>query len=521
MIRVPLALLLAATLLCGLCGCSFFYSEEELSQILGASDPDDTENPSEDPAVDRMFSLSYYTEEELDPYTSSSRTNSELLRLCYSGLFALSSEYEAIPVMAGSYEADGNSVLIRLKEGIRFSDGALVTAEDCRASYDRAKVKGSVWREAFSYIRSYEVVDSQTFRVTFYNAFSPTQLNLLTVPVVRADMSDLAGYPIGCGRYRISTANGFDLVRADCGILSGEYGIEAISLLGIADREALIYNFNYGRLQAVCADLSLGTDEYRSDSELVTVPTNRFTFLVVNKSRPELANVNFSKGITYLLDRSALVEEACSSFATPVWYPYNPDWKTVKQAGFNPDIRSTVAAAEAFDAAGLLMEDTVRMYNKAPVTLRILVNRENASRVKAAEYIATALQGAGFTVELVQATWDEYRTAVRTLDFDLYLGEVNLPSNMDLSALYDYDLCNAGLQSFEYQNQLASLRAMGTEVLAGEVDPRTFVSEFQNVLPFIPLYYSLDALAVSMDVVGTFGASASELYWDIEHWSFS
>ncbi len=513
--RAPLALLLAAALLSGLCGCDIFYNEEDISQILQATDPDQGTDRNDASETERLFSLSYYTEEALDPFTSSSRTNSELLRLCYSGLFSVDKSYNASPVIAESYEVDGNAVSIKLRSDITFSDGSPVTASDCESSYKRAAREDSIWNSAFSYILSYSVVDETTFRVVF-RSYSPTQLNLLDIPIVRTETIDPFGFPVGCGRYQFSRLKGFDLVRSSCGLFDGEYAVDTVSLVGIVDREALIYNFNYGRLQAVCVDLSLGADEYRSDSELVTVPTNRLTFLVVNKSRKECSDVNFSKAITYLLDRNALVKTSLGSFGTPVWYPLNPAWSETVSAELNPDIQSAALAGEAFTAAGFKLEGMQRTYGGKPVSLRILVNRENAARVDAALALGEALQGAGFTVEVVQATWDEYRTAVKNMDFDLYLGEVNLPSNLDSSALFTSEVCNTGEKSGTYD----ALREEALAVLNGG-DIRGYVNHFQNTLPFIPLYYSLDALAVSMEVNGAFGGSVSELYSNIENWTFS
>lgn len=513
--RGPLAILLAAALLCGLSGCGFFYDGEDISEILGATDPADL-NTDTVPETEQVFSLSYYTQESLDPYTSLSRTNSELLRLCYSGLFTVDDEYNALPVMAESYTVDGNTVTVLIRSDLRFSDGSPVTAADCAASYDRAAKKDSIWSDAFSYIRSYKVVDQTTFQVTFWS-YSLPQLNLLNIPVIKSGSTDPAGYPVGCGRYRFDNATGFNLVKTDCNCIDGTYSVDRIALLGIADKEAMIYNFNYGRLQAIYADLSLGAEEYRSDNEIVTIPTNRFTFLVVNKSRKELENVNFSKGLSYLIDRSSLVSQALNGFATPVWYPLNPAWSETRQANLNPDILSTVSAGSAFTEAGFILDGDVREYQGKPVSLRILVNRENASRVKAAQSIGEALKDAGFTVEVVQATWDEYQKALTNLDFDLYLGEVNIPNNLDLSALFSTAVCNTGEPTGTYE----ALRAEGATVLTGTGDVRTFVSNFQNSLPFIPLYYALDALAVSMDVTGDFGSSVTEFYAGIENWVFT
>ncbi len=509
----PPAILLAAALLICLCGCSGLYPGN-LSEILQATDPDDVQTPSDTP--EKVFTLSYYTEEGLDPYTSSSRTNSELLRLCYSGLFAVDNQYSALPVLAGSYTVEGNRVFVRLREGVRFSDGTPVTAQDCVASYDRAKEKDTVWAGRFSYIRSYRAEDQNTFSVEFVS-YAPSQLNLLTVPIVKVGSTDPAGYPVGCGRYRFENSEALGLVKADCNCAEGRFAVDKIALLGIADREAMIYNFNYGRLQAVYADLSLGAAEYRSDNEIVPLPTNRFAFLVVNKSRTELANINFSLGLTYLINRTSLTEEVLNGFATPVWYPLNPAWSETKEANLNPEITSTLTAGAAFTEAGFVLNKDVREYNKKPVTLRLLVNRENASRVKAAKAIAKALQEAGFATQVVEATWDEYQIAVKNLDFDLYLGEVNLPDNLELSGLFSPAVCNTGEKPGVYD----ALKAEAQEVIAGTGDIRTFVSNFQTVLPFIPLYYEQDALAVSMDVTGTFGGLVSEFYGGIENWVFT
>lgn len=506
--RTPLAVLLAAVLLFTLSGCGYLYPAGDLSDILDATDPKNEQTPTDD--EDRMFSLSYYTGEALNPFTSVSRTNSQLLRLCYSGLFAVDAAYNALPVLAQSYSVDGNTVTVTLRSDVRFSDGSPVTAYDCEASYDRANYGSSVWESAFSYITSYYAVDGSTFELQF-RSYSPTQLNLLTIPVVRADTVEDAA-PVGCGRYVLS-ADGTALLPSSCGCYDGKYAIDRIALLGIADKETLTYNFNYGRLQAICADLSMGAGEYRSDCELVTVPTNRLTFIVVNRKNAALASVDFAKGITYLMDRTQLASQVYGSFASPVWSPLNPAWSKTEEAVLNPDIYSVTTANQYFNQAGWTLNGSARVYKGKSMPLRILVNLENNNRIEAAHFVAQTLRSAGFTVEVVTLAWDEYTAAIQAQEFDLYLGEVEFHDNMDLSSLLSQSVCHTG-DSTSY----SSLRSSAAGLLRGTVEARTFVSEFQNVLPCIPLCYACDALAVSMDVVGTFGGSVSELYYGLESW---
>lgn len=494
-------------------GCSF-WTEEGLSEILEASDPS-TEHPEDLPERKSDFTLAYYTGEPLDPYTSKSRTNAELLRLCYSGLFSLDALYDPVPVLAESWEVQGNSVLIRLRDGLCFSDGSPVTAADCVHSYRTASKSDSVYAGIFSSIRSYAAVDERIFRVDFV-FYTPTQLNLLTVPIVKREGVDSAGYPLGCGRYSFSQGDPLVLEHCNCGCWPGDYSLSRIALLGVPDEESLIYYFNYGRLQAVYANLSEGAEEYRSDNEVVTHVSNRFTFLAVNRSKPALANVNFSKALTYLIDRTELTGSALHSYAAGVWYPLNPSWSKTVQADLNPEITSPADASSAFDAAGWTLNGTVRRWRGNADPLRILVNRENASRTAAAEWIAQTLQGAGIAAEVEALSWKEYSSAIQKREFDLYLGEMLLPVNMDLTALFSEEICGSGAADGTYD----ALRALADGVLAGTEAVRTFVSEFQNVLPFIPLYYSREALAVSMQVQGEFGSSVTEIYAGIENWTF-
>ena len=511
-LRAPLALLLAAALLFSFSSCGLI-DPSDISQIIQATDPT-TDTQTNRPSADRTFSLAYYTEDTLDPFLSSSRTNAELLKLCYSGLFSVDRTYTAQPVLVQSYEVDGNAVNLTLRNDVFFSDGSPVTAEDCQESFRLAAQSGSIWKDAFSYILSYSAMSEKVFRVEF-QSYSPTQLNLLTVPIVKLGEKDSNGFYFGCGRYLFSSGEPLSLVRSHRSGIDGSYDISEIALMGIRDQEDLIYNFNYGRIQAVYADLAQGSDEYRSNSELVTFTSNRFSFLVVNK-RSTFSSAAFSRGLTYLIDRNALVSQALSSFGTPVWYPLNPAWDTVKNATLNPDISSAQQAGDAFAEAGMVLEGDVRIYNGTPVTLRLLVNKENAVRVKVASYLAETLRGAGFGVDVIALAWDEYRAAIEERDFDLYLGEVSLPENMDISALFTSAVCNSGSTA-----SYSSLKKSAANLLKGTVDVRTFVNEFHTALPLIPLYYSLDALAVSMDVSGSFGSSVSSIYAGIENWTFA
>ena len=67
--------------------------------------------------------------------------------------------------------------------------------------------------------------------------------------------------------------------------------------------------------------------------------------------------------------------------------------------------------------------------------LVFLVNSENSSKVAAAQRIVDQLSGAGVSISLERLSWTEYLAALERGDFDLYLAEVRLTADFDLTQL--------------------------------------------------------------------------------------
>ena len=68
-------------------------------------------------------------------------------------------------------------------------------------------------------------------------------------------------------------------------------------------------------------------------------------------------------------------------------------------------------------------------------SLTLLVNSENSARVAAAERIAGQLYSAGLKVTLEKLAFEDYTLALEQGKFDLYLSEVVLTADFDLSPL--------------------------------------------------------------------------------------
>ena len=69
----------------------------------------------------------------------------------------------------------------------------------------------------------------------------------------------------------------------------------------------------------------------------------------------------------------------------------------------------------------------------------MIVNAENYAKVGAAQMISYQLQAAGISVNLQKLAFDAYQAALTAGSFDLYIGEVVLTADFDLSPLLAAD----------------------------------------------------------------------------------
>lgn len=85
--------------------------------------------------------------------------------------------------------------------------------------------------------------------------------------------------------------------------------------------------------------------------------------------------------------------------------------------------------------AGWSQTDGSWRRGRETLALRFVVPGENTDRISAAEQLAKNLTDEGVSVELKKLSWEDYTAVLARGDFDLYLAEVRLTGDFDLTAL--------------------------------------------------------------------------------------
>ena len=100
----------------------------------------DADNDSDGSSVGGTLKRLWSDPPTLDPHLVTDTTSAGLIVEMFSGLVGLSSELEIVPDLAESYDVSKNGTLFtfKLREGILFSDGSAITANDFEYSFNRA-----------------------------------------------------------------------------------------------------------------------------------------------------------------------------------------------------------------------------------------------------------------------------------------------------------------------------------------------------------------------------------------------
>jgi len=102
-----------------------------------------------------------------DPIWTTANITSYHAAMIYDTLFSYDAEFRPQPQMVGRYDLsdDQKTYTFELRDGLAFSDGTAVTAEDCVASVRRWAARDGAAQHMFERVADTPVVDEKTFRI--------------------------------------------------------------------------------------------------------------------------------------------------------------------------------------------------------------------------------------------------------------------------------------------------------------------------------------------------------------------
>lgn len=366
----------------------------------------------------------------------------EATALLYSRLYrvGLTGKIEPDLVEREEIAPDGMTWTLVLREGVRRHDGAPFGATDVKATLDaifdpNAPCDLDLNLPMVSSVE-YPGGPRVVFRLKHPSPLLPVPLSEIAILPAAAAAGAAGAAPAGTGPYRLlSKEAGGDLVFARHEPFHlGKPPIETIVLRYIPDDARRAEALAAGAVHvAHVKPQHAAALKGRPDLRVVRMATGAWRGMPLNLRRPVLQDVRVRQAIDLALDRKAIAEEALAGGGSPAYQPLPPSsWAfapemdhpyrdverakaLLEEAGWKagPDgLRRRAAPAGGAPAAG------------DPLTLRIIIWKDETFRRTAAEVIRRQLLAVGIRVELVLVDNAGYVRLAENMgdDHDAFIG---------------------------------------------------------------------------------------------------
>lgn len=418
------ALLLALMLL--LAGC-----EGKDTAPTPTPEPTETPAPTETAGVTELV-LPWYSSESVHPLTATNRGNLNLAPLMYEGLFELDEAFapQGVLCTGQSVSDDGLTWSFTLRSGVTFSDGSPLTGREVVSSLQAAMGASSLYSARLGNVKAIRADGDGAVTVTLHTS-SGNLPALLDIPVVKEN----GAIPLGTGPYVMDSEGGV-LRRNATWWKGGTLPVEEVKLYAVRAADALIHAFDTRGVSLAAADLTganaLG---FSGNYEVWDYDTSIMLYMGYNTISGPCADAAVRRALSLNIDRAAVTRSLLSGHAQAAALPFHPnsanyDDALAAELGYAPQ-----AADEGLTAAGWTLQEGVRYQGREKLALTFIVNTDNSYKIAVAEHLANSLTNAGVAVELRKLTWEEYSAALVAGEFDLYLGEVRLTGDFDISSL--------------------------------------------------------------------------------------
>ena len=515
-IKKGAALLLSVGLIASLTACG----------TNGANTKENTESSTAAAAADTGNAEAAGNTEEADDITityarAASATSLDLHQeITMNNAFAIDKIFEPLVMfdkdgnisdyLAESHEIsdDGLTYTFKLRDGLKFSDGTDVTAEDVKFSFERhMEIGGALPLEAD--IKSIEAADDKTVVITLGTAYTPfiSEIANFSNGIIPKDFGgrteeEFFKAPVGTGPFKVVSwdPTGDMTFERNEYYWQGEPTVSKLIYKLVEDDNQAINQLKTGEVDAV-EDMSFAAaEEVAGGDETDTITGNGWNVeeLFFNTLDEHFSDVHVRRALAMAIDREALTASQT--------YGYGVTANTVLPAAIRYCTTDTVNALKPdADAA---KEELKKSAYPDGFDTSISIASGNNTRLQEAQIIQAAGQSIGINITIDQKEIAAFREDFKSLNYSMMINSATA-DYPDANSIFAFQVDPEGFSKCywtSYTNDEAvELLHEGQTVPDG--DERAEVYEkLQQLLadevPYLPLYYPEVVIGVRSDIKG-------------------
>jgi peptide/nickel transport system substrate-binding protein len=460
----------------------------------------------------------------LDPRMAVDAVSSQIIQVIFSSLVKKDESSNLVPDLAEDWEMpDEQTYIFHLKKDITFHNGAPLSAEDVKYTFDSIgdPALKSPKRENLEKIDSIEVLDPNTIKFHLSEPFAPFLVNM-TIGIVPKDAAKKAGedfgaHPVGCGPFKFSSWKQDQEVRLTgfkkC--FSGHPKLKELIFKIVPEDTVRVLELEKGSVQLIQnlipPDL---LPRLEKKINIIKEPGSTYAYMGFNTEDAILGKLPVRQAIAYAIDRESIIEHILGSLARPAKGMLSPsNWAyedEVETYNYHPE-----KAKYLLDKAGYPDPDQDGPVERFSLTYKTSQN-EQSRRV--AEVIQQQLAEVGIKINIKSYEWGTFFADIRSGNFQLYTLKWVGVTDPDIFyyVFHSSSIPPKGANRGRYKKpQVDRLleEARRTLDIDSRGDMYSAVQKFlAQDLPYVSLWHQENVVAMQKDLKGFVMYPAGDLY---------
>ena len=380
----------------------------------------------------------------LDPLDTKNATadGRSILFNVFEGLVKPDTDGTLLPCIAESWTIERDALIYNftVRDGVRFHDGSIVTANDVKFSIDTAEAAGF---DGLGRIDNTAVTSNNTVRITLKTP-DPEFLPYITVGIVKADNTDREKNVIGTGPFFIeSFTPQKDLVlkkfdnywQRQLAQPQDVPHLNKVTIVFFANVEALMVALRSGSIDGANLVGSFAAQLDHRKFDIIDSHSAAVHLLALNNAAPGLNDVRVRKAINYGVDVQGIIDGAFFGKGVPSGSPIIPGLSTYYDDSlsypYDPQKARSLLAEAGFNDARKL-------------SLEITVASEYSMHVDTAQVIVDQLKKIGVNATIKLVDWNTWLTEVyRGRNYQATVISLDSPTVSARSFLIRYESKNS------------------------------------------------------------------------------
>lgn len=354
--------------------------------------------------------------DSLDPHKAVAAGTKEVLFNLFEGLVKPDQNGDLVPAVAESYDIskDGKIYTFRLRENVKFHNGALVTAEDVIYSIKRSAGlletadPAVVVESALSNVSEVNKVDETTVEVVLKEGDTEL-LGYLTCAIIPKDSKELDTVPVGTGPFKFVSYTPLESLVVEKNedyYIAGKPYLDQVTFKIVPNPDSAVLDLLAGSLDIFPYLTETQAAQLSKQFNIAEGHMNLVQGLFLNNDVKPFNDVKVRQALNYAIDKQGILNMVAGGKGTVIGSNMFP--------GFSKYFNETTAGTYSYDVNKAKELLTKAGYPNG-FTFTIKVPSNYKFHVDTTQVIVEQLKQVGITAKIEQIEWASWLS-------DVYMG---------------------------------------------------------------------------------------------------